>query len=339
MSHPDRDPVVSVIVPVRNRGKALRTLLTALDCQSLPRAMFEVVISDDGSDDGSTTGVATMDGHIRVLHNVRKNPYAARNSAVRAARGQYIAGCDSDCVPEPEWLVCGLAALETADVVGGMIRFLLPRRRTIWTLMDIDTFIDQESVVASGGVLGGNMFFDRDVFARVGGFDETLANGGDQEFAHRCTANGASLSFAPEAVVWHPSRDSRRLFLRKCWDVNLRYGMREARQGRRPYATRLRWWVPIIPTVRSRRRLGRTLRLDRRRLGNSRVKPTLREDVLGLLIVYALMPLLTGVAQTVGWLAGRKCHAQLLADVAGMSAMSPPSEQGSDAASVTCNGI
>src|SRR4051794_28055071 len=123
---------VTVVVPVRNdRGGQLRALIEGLSRQSLPRGRFEVVVGDDGSSDGSTRDLATDDGWLRVAHGPPRSSYAARNRAAAAARpSRAFAFVDSDCVPEPDWLEQGLAALAAgADAAAGEIVFAPPERR------------------------------------------------------------------------------------------------------------------------------------------------------------------------------------------------------------------
>lgn len=294
-------PLISVIAAARNAGDAIAELVRRMEAQTLPRGSFEVVIADDGSTDGSTASLATDDEWVRVLDGPPLNAYAARNRAVAATRAPLIASCDADCLPEPEWLEAGLAGFDTADIVAGLIRFVVPRHRTVWTLLDIDTFLDQEHIVRSGGAVTANLFFRRDYFDLVEGFDDTLPNGGDQEFVRRCVAAGARLELSDSAVVWHPSRDTAGLYLGKLWNVHRRFAEREGREGRRPYATRIRWWLPVLPTLRARRRLHRALGLNRRRLRDNSITATAKEQLLGALLLYGFLPYFVGLAQMVGW--------------------------------------
>jgi GT2 family glycosyltransferase len=305
---PSRDPAslaVSVIVAVRNGGAELALLLDRLHAQTLPRTDFEVIVADDGSTDGATDGLGG-DGWLVVSAGPPRNPYHARNRAAALARGHVLAFTDADCLPEPDWLERGLAALEHADVVGGVVRFVPPRRRTAWALLDIDTFLDQELTVRAGAAVTANVFVARERFERLGGFDDTLANGGDQEFVRRCVADGARLEFAPEVVVWHPARASAREFLGKVWRVHRRHAARESRVGRRPARLSARAQIPFLQQARSRRRRGRALGLDRRRLGESGMRPTVWDNVRAVPIMYLLVPYLATAAQALGWLDGRR---------------------------------
>jgi len=291
---------VSVVVPVRNGGSELADLVAALERQSVSADRFEVLIGDDGSTDGATDRVATGNGSVRVIPGPPENPYRARNRAAAEARGAVLAFCDVDCRPDPDWLERGLAAVEAADVVAGLVRFSLPGRRTPWSLVDMETFLDQERTVRNGRAVTANLFVRRDLFDRVGGFEDSLPNGGDQEFVARCVRGGARLTFAPEVVVLHPPRDTARAFLGKVWRVNRVHAKRELREGRRPSAYGIRAWLPVISVMRSRHRSGRSLRLDRRRLADSGIRPTWRDDLLALPVIYLVVPYLGAVAQLIG---------------------------------------
>jgi len=296
----------SVIVPVRNGGDDVQRLLEALEAQSLAAEEFEVIIADDGSMDGSLTGVATEDGRIRVLSGPPRNSYAARNRGAAIANGAILAFCDADCRPETTWLETGIARLEHAGVVAGHIEFIVAEARTVWSLLDMDSFLDQERAVRAGGAVTANLLVSRELYERVGGFDDSLPEHGDYDFVARCVREGALLDYAPEVVVRHPTRDQARAFLGKVWVMHRWYAVRESRARRRPEGLKFRSWVPLVQTIRARRRFGRSRRLDRRRLGSNGVRPTLREDLGALPVMYVLLPYLQGAAQLRGWWDGRR---------------------------------
>ncbi len=58
---------------------------------------------DTNSTDNSLEILAKADG-LRVVKETKQGLCAARNNALRAARGEYLAFTDSDCMPLPNWL-------------------------------------------------------------------------------------------------------------------------------------------------------------------------------------------------------------------------------------------
>jgi glycosyltransferase involved in cell wall biosynthesis len=299
--------LASVVVPVRNDRQAyLERLLAALELQTIPRARFEVLIGDDGSTDGSTDELETVDGWVRVLPGPPTNSYAARNRAARAASSQVLAFCDSDCLPAPDWLEQGIAALERCDVAAGGIEFELPERPTVWTWIDMESTKDHAAQVRIGNAETANLFVRREVYDALDGFDDTLPEHGDFDFAERVVEAGFRLEYAPEVLVRHPTRDTAQPYLKMVWVMNRWYAARASRARKRPDAVKLRCWVPFFSTIRGRRRYGLSLLLDRRRLADHGVRPRLRDDLAALPLIYLVLPNIRNVAQLRGWWDGHR---------------------------------
>lgn len=105
-------PAVSVIVAVYNKKRFIASTLRSVLRQTFRD--FEIVVVDDGSDDGS-------DGAVRALRspNVRlirfpknRGPARARNAALRASRGRWIAFLDADDLWRPDKLAVQVPLLE-----------------------------------------------------------------------------------------------------------------------------------------------------------------------------------------------------------------------------------
>ena len=117
---------ISVVVPVYNAAAFLRETLDALEAQTFPA--YEVILVDDGSTDGSGQLMdlyCAEHGKFRVLHVPNGGEYNARLIGARAARGRYVAFCDSDDLPLPGMLqkLYDRAEATGADVtVCGFIR-------------------------------------------------------------------------------------------------------------------------------------------------------------------------------------------------------------------------
>ena len=223
--------------------------------------------------------------------------------------GRLLAFCDADCRPEPEWLERGLATLENADLVAGRIKFLLPERRTVWTLLDMDGTKDHERQVKNGTAETANLFLRRELYDRVGGFEEEIPEYGDFDFVQRCVAEGASLVFAPDVVAWHPTRDRAKPFFRALWIYNRWYAARESRAGRLPLGLRLQAWVPVVQPYLVRRGFGKSIGPDRKWLGENGVSPSIAETLTALPVMYIVVPYARCIAQLRGWFDGRRLRA------------------------------
>jgi glycosyltransferase involved in cell wall biosynthesis len=295
---------ISVVVPVRDGAAGLPALVTSLEARTLPRERFEIVIGDDGSVDGGTDDLDSGNGWLRVTKGPPLTSYAARNRAAGLARGRVLAFCDADCRPDPTWLESGLAALEHADVVAGEIRHIAPERRTVWSLLDMELSLDQQSAVLSGSAMTANLFLRRDLFERLGGFDSSLPSGGDFDLVARLIDDGSRLIYSPEAVVRHPTCEDARSFLRKVWFRDRWITVRKRRSGTRLRLAGYLSLVPLAGPLWARRRRGRPLGLDRRRLQADGVNVGLHENLRASVLLYLFLPYFSALAQLRGLLAG-----------------------------------
>ena len=300
-------PIVSVVVPVRDGGEDLARLLAALARQTLEPESFELIVSDDGSEDGSIERLDGGRANVRVVRGPRSTSYAARNRGARVAGAPVLAFTDADCTPEPDWLAQGLASLRGADIVAGAVRFTPPRRVRVWGLLDMDSYLDQRRMVRNGLAATANLFVRREVYDQAGGFDPALPSNGDHDFVARCVAAGRRLAFSADAAVLHPVRNDRREFLRKWWRTHTAFGARCAREARPTQMWKL--LVPGVRTWRSRRWHGRPPGLDLARLAESGVRPRPHQRAIAVLLLYLILPWTAFAAQAAGSLRGRRSAA------------------------------
>lgn len=190
---------VSVVVPARDAAATLGRTLECLAAQELDGG-FEVVVVDDGSEDG-TAEIARRAG-VTVISEGRIGAAEARNRGVAAAQSPVIAFTDADCFPTPTWLEEGLRALAEADLVQGKVMpdpqaELGPFDRTIW--------VESER----GFYETANLIVTRELFERIGGFEDWIDTGGekllaeDVWFGWRARRARARTTFAPDALVHH----------------------------------------------------------------------------------------------------------------------------------------
>lgn len=89
-----------MVIPTYNRAHYLPEALASALNQTWP--VFEIIVVDDGSSDGTAQLMATYGDKVRYLQQKNQGPSAARNFAMREARGNWIAFLDSDDLWVPE---------------------------------------------------------------------------------------------------------------------------------------------------------------------------------------------------------------------------------------------
>jgi len=192
---------LSVIVPARNAAATIGRTLDALARQDFDLP-YEVIVVDDGSADATAAIAASAPGPVRVLRQGGLGPGQARHLGAKRARGEVLAFTDADCLPQPEWLRAGMRALEDADLVQGAVR---PERGVPLRPFDHTIWVTGES----GLYESANLFIRRELYERVGGFEDWLAVGigkrlgEDVWLGWKVRRAGARTAFCPQAIVEH----------------------------------------------------------------------------------------------------------------------------------------
>lgn len=215
---------ISVIVPVAN-DERLSRCLEALAHQTLDARHYEVLVADNAVSERTRRMVGV--GPARYLAAPGPGAYAARNHAIREAKGEILAFTDSDCVPPSGWLAVIRSALERGDVdvvvgpsyaldpapVGLLIQAIDDRRWAQLAREQRVTYTDTRNLAGR-----------RDLFVREP-FDEAFRHGGDLEWGVRMSRLGTRIRFVPEMALGHANVAT----LRKAWRRGVRRGRGVAR--------------------------------------------------------------------------------------------------------------
>lgn len=208
-------PELSVIIPVYRDWERLALCLEALSRQSLGKERFEIIVVNNEAHERPLP--PRPPANARIIHEPTPGSYAARNAAVAVASGRWLAFTDSDCVPDPDWLKNGIAALEAnpgARVTGPVKIFPEPGVGRYALAYDRHLAFPQKEFVEKGTCVTANLLVERSVFDRVGPFD-LCYSGGDLAWNRRAQAAGVPILFREEVCVGHPARMSVRDILRK----------------------------------------------------------------------------------------------------------------------------
>jgi glycosyltransferase involved in cell wall biosynthesis len=160
---------VAVVIPTYNRSAFLKRAIDSVQAQHFHG--FEIIVVDDGSEDETASIVQSCNcRYLRITHTGL--PAIARNAGARATDSRYIAFLDSDDV----WLPNKLA-IQMKAMAGGGYGVVCSN-----ALTDTGNYFDaglehignvRKDLFQDNFVITSTAVIRRDVFDRLGGFDES----------------------------------------------------------------------------------------------------------------------------------------------------------------------
>ncbi|MCX7424301.1 MAG: glycosyltransferase family 2 protein [Planctomycetia bacterium] len=252
---------ISVIVPVRNEARFIGQTLGQLAAQDYPKGSFEILVIDGQSTDDTVAVVRQLaEKHdcLRCYSNPLRLSSAARNVGIRHARGDVVLIVDGHCeIPDDQMLANLARAFDEsgADCIGrpqpldisdaSALQRAIAAARSSRLGHHPESFIysSQPRFVPAHSVA---VAYRREVFDRVGDFDERFDAHEDGELNYRCDQAGLKCYFTPEiAVKYHP-RDSLSGLFRQM----IRYGRGRVRFLRKhPRSPSLGTLLPAVLVV------------------------------------------------------------------------------------------
>jgi glycosyltransferase involved in cell wall biosynthesis len=223
-------PKFSVVVPTRDRFVQLSRCLEALVAQTYPADCYEVILVNDGSRSAVPPSILDFQNLLDLTiinRSESKGPGTARNAGANIASGQFLAFTDDDCTPASDWLqqLAEHFAAAPEDLVGGRVINALrnnPYSTAAHVILDtVYEYYDPRQGRAHFFPTS-NFAMAAKSFAEVGGFSETwpLAAAEDRELCYRWIIRGATMSYLPQAIVYH----RHTLNLRSFCGLHFKYG-------------------------------------------------------------------------------------------------------------------
>ncbi len=212
-------PAVSVVIVNWNRRELLRACLLAMRAQTLRQ--FELIVVDNGSEDGSAAMVEAEFPEAALIRNATNAGYcAANNQGIRQARGRYLALLNNDAEPEPGWLEALVRAAQTAPGIGMCAsKILFYEQRDVIDKAGHLIYPDGQNRGRGCGQLDRGQFdrqeealfpdgcaalYDHRAIEEAGMFDEQFfAYGDDADLGLRIRLAGWGCLYVPDAVVYH----------------------------------------------------------------------------------------------------------------------------------------
>jgi len=224
-----RAAVISILIPTYNEERYVSDCLRSIVAFEIPRGEeIEVLVVDGMSTDRTrelARGVGVGDPRIRVLENPERVQSCALNIGIIEARGEWVMRLDAHAKYPPDYLArCYEAARQTgAENVGGIC--ITQPGGVGYEAHLVQALTTHRFGVGNSGFRTGARagfrdtvpfgFFRRDVFQRIGLFDERLVRTQDFEFNSRLRASGGRIWLDPAIQSSYFNLGSLRAFLRK----------------------------------------------------------------------------------------------------------------------------
>ena len=278
-------PTLSVVVSTYNRAGLLAGALHSLCMQTLDPADYEVVIVDNNCTD-HTHAVAShycaTYPNVRYCSEQEQGLSHARNRGWREASGRFVGYFDDDAKAPSHWLETALSLIrrQRPDIFGGPYYSFYSSTRPAWfrhRYGSSDRGTRARLLRDDEFLYGTNIFFRRELLARLGGFDPALGMSGDrmgygEETAMLITARQQApdlrVYYDPHLYVFHLVAPQK---------LHLRWLARQQFVGGR-YAYRVFGRKVLRNTLGEKVRLTRSLFRLGREFGRDLTLGSLRRD-------------------------------------------------------------
>lgn len=247
--------MLSVIILCRNERQHIETCVRSILDQERPAEGMEVIVADGLSDDGTREileSLAKQHSEVRVVDNPRRITPCAMNAGIRAARGRYIAILGGHCQYAPDFLKTCVALLhEHPEVVcvggptlsSGKSRFGQAVALAMTHPLGVGNAKHRHPTYEGYAEMACYPVFRKEVFEKVGFYDERFIRNQDDELCYRLALHGKKVFISPRARYTYfiretPSKLFRQYFEYGYWRVAV------LRKHRRPAS--LRQLVPPL---------------------------------------------------------------------------------------------
>lgn len=175
----ESDPLVSVIIPTRNRADSVLEAVQSVFRQTYPA--IEIVVVDDASDDSTPDTLEKISGPFplkTVRNDIPQGAAASRNRAIEHASGTFIAGLDDDDVYDPERIGLLLKHFRTGcSAVTSYDRMIYGTKSRIWKKKRVISFDD----LLYYNMAGNQVLTKKEYITEAGCYDESLAAAQDYD--------------------------------------------------------------------------------------------------------------------------------------------------------------
>ena len=186
MNHNPDFPAVTVVIPAFNSESTIKQCLESIRSLDYPKEKLEIVVVDNGSEDGTPRLAAYLGAKVLVRPRIYVSEM--RNTGALESEGEVLAFIDSDCIVSPDWLKNGLQHLREPKVGAAGCGYAISPT-PCW--IERHWFYHHMAPPAKTTFLpAGNMLIRKKLFSEIGGFDPSLETGEDSDLCLRLRKKG-----------------------------------------------------------------------------------------------------------------------------------------------------
>ncbi|MFH1441766.1 MAG: glycosyltransferase [Candidatus Omnitrophota bacterium] len=209
-------PLVSIIIVNYNGKHLLKGCFDSLLILDYPQDKIEIIMVDNGSDDGSIEYVRDKFSKVKILKNDVNNYCRANNLGIKATKGKYVALLNNDVKVDKKWLIYLLKCLQidsTIGAVGSRILFMDGSIESLghqelsnfyWVDQTFDNTNPLNNPKEVTSLCGCAVLYRKSAMENVGYFDEDFnMYMEDVDISLRMVRKGWKLFCAPKSFVYH----------------------------------------------------------------------------------------------------------------------------------------
>jgi len=231
----EREPYVSVIIPCLNEERFIRKCLESVVANDYPKDRLEVLVVDGMSKDGTRMIIdefVRQNPFIKLLENPKKITPIAMNIGIKSADGEIIMKMDAHTKYDSDYISKCVRYLYEfkADNVGGILK-MLPAENTYFAQGIVFSLSHPFGVGNSYFRIGSRRpkwvdtvsfgCYRKQVFEKIGLYDENLVRGQDMDLNLRLKRAGGKALLHPEIIGHYYAKPNLMVFVKHNWNNGL----------------------------------------------------------------------------------------------------------------------
>ena len=211
-----KKPIFSVIIPTKNEEAHIVRCLDSIKEAQFDSDGYEIIVVDNGSNDRTVSLSKRM--NVVVFEMPGLTVAGLRNYGAKHSHGKILAFIDADCEVGPNWFNDAMTYENEIKVVCFGAPPRIPKNSTWVQKSWYQIRGKQTGCFETAWLESMNMFIRKEIFLKVGGFNENLTTCEDYDISLRLAKEGKIISDSRILAVHHgEAKDLRHFFIKEMW--------------------------------------------------------------------------------------------------------------------------